>query len=106
MTAVTGLRRVMQKMAMTTTPIDRMRKMAPWGTPGARANRPHPRSCWCSAALGDLPELGLEISPELGEEAHHRPGGRLAESADRVAGDAVRDGPQQVHVARVPITGR
>src|SRR6266576_3126320 len=57
-------------------------------------------------ALGRLPELGFEVGAELGQEAEHRPGGRLAERADGVAGDAVRDIGQQLDVAGLALAAR
>src|SRR6185503_12792694 len=41
----------------------------------------------------------LEVRAVLGEEAEGRPRGGVAERADRVAGDAVRDRRHQVDVA-------
>ncbi len=44
-------------------------------------------------------DLRFELAAELGEEAEHRPHRRVAERADGVAADAVRDGGEQRDVA-------
>src|SRR3569623_149575 len=52
-----------------------------------------------TTSCGPPLDRGLEVLAVLREEPERRPGGRIAECADRVAGDAVRDRRHQIDVA-------
>src|SRR5262252_9585058 len=95
-TAVTGLRRVMVKMAKKTTIADSAQKAicSPMEGPA-----PAPTTLGCLPVL----ELGLEVGPPLGQEPEHRPRRRVAQRADGVAADPVGDVGQQVDVARLAV---
>src|SRR5260370_22676664 len=64
--------------------------------PTARARAPRP-----SRRL--LLNLRLEVRAELREEPEHRPRRGVAERADRVAGDAVRDRREQLEIVRLAV---
>src|SRR4051794_10274350 len=100
MTAVTGLRRVTVMSAPATVAPARTAKTKM----SARLTLLRSSSMWwplvrTAKSSGCLAQLGLEVAAELREEPQHRPGRRLAEGADGVAGDADRDVGEQIHVA-------
>src|SRR3954470_22884965 len=97
-TAVIGLRRVTVKMARPMAMPARRMKITVSAGPALPSIR-----CTSRSSCGGLLHLRLELAAELGEEAEHRPGGRLAEGTDRVAGDADGDVGEQVDVARAPL---